>query len=546
MFSSFLLLLSTFVLVVTGLDLKDQPLLVQTQSGLVQGHLEPGGARLWAGIPYAAPPVGDLRFEYPVQPAKFSGTYEANFVAPGCPQDCVLPPGNCPLTKSEDCLYLSVFSPNSPPPSDSHSWPTLVWFHGGAYEQGLGNCALYNGTTFAQQGVVTVVLNYRLGALGFMASSSMKGNYGMMDQRLALQWVQDNIKAFGGDPERVTIAGQSAGAMSVGTHLVSAGSKGLFSAAIMESNPLGLPYHTRGSAAKNADAVFKYLGCATDDVACMRTKTADEIVKAQKDAIKMDRNTLFINFLGFSPLVEKGGELPDQPFNMLARGEMHTVPTLSGSLYDEGQLFVYELFTKEMSSLSYKSTVDLVFGKKAGKQVLDKYPMQCSTCPPDNEDGRAPFNELATDLLFYCPLRNSTRGSQAALGAQAPPTYLYRFKHILSFDCWGPDYAFCKGICCHGSELPFVFNVFSDGNIEYAPTTDEKKLAQDVGGAWTNFITKHVPSSPSVPQTYVTYSAAADELVVLDEPLYPAPGSDASAVRTEWCNMWDQLGYLNW
>ena len=161
--------------------------------------------------------------------------------------------------------------------------------------------------------MVTVVVNYRLGALGFMASKSMQGNYGLMDQRLALQWVNDNIAAFGGDPKRITIGGQSAGGMSVGAHLIMPGSKGLFSQSVMESNCLGLPYHTRESATKNADAAFEYLNCDKDDVSCMRSKSAEEILDAQANSVKMDRKTLFINFLPFAPMVENGGSCQCSP-----------------------------------------------------------------------------------------------------------------------------------------------------------------------------------------------------------------------------------------
>ena len=520
---------------------------VKTSNGVVEGTLDvTNNVRLFQGIPYAKPPVGDLRWEYPQTPAPFSSVYKANFIAPGCPQDCQLPPGNCPLTYSEDCLYLTVFAPTVPPKEEA-GYPVLFWVHGGAFEQGLGDCALYNGTTFAQQGIMVVAINYRLGALGFMANKDMKGNYGVLDQRMALQWAQDNAAAFGGDPKRVTLAGQSAGAMSTGIHMVSPGSKGLFSKAILESNPFGLPYHTRETADTNAGLMFKYLSCS--DLACMKGKSAEEIVKAQKESVKIDRNTLFINFLPFAPMIEKDGEIPEQPLYAMAAGKMHPMPVLAGSMYDEGQLFVYEMFTKPMSKTSYHATLDAIFGLHRSKQIKNMYPMDCEGCPSGNTDGRAAFNVLATDLLFYCPLRNVTRGAQASLAPTSLPFHIYRFKHVLSFDCWGPGYPFCVGVVCHGSELPFVFNVFGDGVNNYAPTAAEVQLAKDMGNAWSNFMHSADPNQGPgssykqalpVPQTYPLYAEASDELVVLDEPEF----FDASKVRSSYCDTWDQLGYF--
>lgn len=481
-------------------------LLVSTTTGQLQGFVNPANIREWKGIPYAQPPVGSLRWEYPQAPKSFSSVYNATYDAPGCPQICNLPPGNCPeYGTSEDCLYLSVFSPlEDPDPQEfPNGYPVFFWIHGGAFEQGLGNCALYNSSTFAQKKIVSVTINYRLGALGFLASKSMKGNYGIVDQRLALQWTNDNIKAFGGNPKQITIAGQSAGGMSVGSHLISPNSKGLFQYSIMESNPLGLPFHTRESAQTNADDIFTYLGCATDDIECMKTKSVDEVLDAQKNAIKLDFDTLLLNFLPFSPMVEPGGEIPDQPLYALARGDLVTHnPIMSGSMYDEGQLFVYELFTKPLNEQEYNLIVKAVFGLAKSKRILEKYPFNLI---PDNTDGRAIFNILATDLLFYCPVRNITTGYQRALGAQVIPSYIYRFKHIMSFDCWGENYTFCVGYCCHGSELPFVFNVFTDGvDVTYDPNKDELALTEDLSSAWANFITTGSPNKGyyKIPQEY--------------------------------------------
>lgn len=540
MWKSVIVTLTALLSVVAAL--KDDGLLVKTTQGMIQGHVNEVGIREWRGIPYAQPPVSELRWEYPL-PANSvpeGQVYQATFNAPGCPQICNLPPGNCPeWGTAEDCLYLSVYSP-SEASTDPNGYPVLFWIHGGAFEQGLGNCALYNGTNFAQKNVVTVVINYRLGALGFLAASNMKGNYGFMDQRLALQWTKANIAGFGGNPNKVTIAGQSAGAMSVGSHLISPNSKGLFQNSVMESNPLGLPYHTRESAASNANSVFAYLNCPENDIACMRTKSTDEILDAQNHAIKLDFDTLLLNFLPFAPMVEPEGEIPEQPFTGLANGKMQTIgPLLQGSLYDEGQLFVYELFTKPLSETAYKGVIDGVFGLKKGKEIKNKYPFDLV---PGNTDGRNILNYLATDLLFYCPLRNMTRGYQNVLGVDTVPTYAYRFKHVMSFDCWGANYTFCVGSCCHGSELPFVFNVFTDGvSVDYTPNADEKVLTVDLANAWTNFITNGTPNKGlAIPLQYPLYKKESDVVIVLDEPDYNLDNH----VRATYCDMWDRLGYF--
>lgn len=515
-------------------------LLVQTDLGQVQGHYNYLNVREWSGISYAKPPVGDLRWEYPQTPATYEGIYEATFNAPGCGQTCKLPPGNCPdYGISEDCLYLSVWAP-AKPSVDPKGYPVIFWLHGGAFEQGLGDCALYNGTNFAVKDVVAVVINYRLGALGFMASESMQGNYGFMDQRFAMQWTQRNIAAFGGNPDEVTIAGQSAGAMSVGAHLASPGSKGLFKQGVMESNPLALPFHLRDTATQNADAMMAYLHCAVDDVACMRAQSMDDVLLAQDAAPALNFDNLFINFLPWSPLIEPvTGEIPEQPLTALQAGHISQVPMMGGSMKDEGQLFVFELFAKPLSKKAYEGIVNAVFGRDNYRQIIRNYPFDCVA---NTTDGRDALNVLATDLLFYCPLRNVTVSYQKALGVAALPTYLYRFTHVLSFDCWGPDYQFCVGSVCHASELPFVWNVFQAGeDIVYDPTADERQLSEDLANMWVNFVTHGDPNvGLTVPARFPLYTGAQDTILVMEEP----GTATQTQFRDSYCDMWDTLGYF--
>ena len=215
---------------------------------------------------------------------------------------------------------------------------------------------------------------------------------------------------------------------------------------------------------------------------------------------------------------------------------MANVPMLSGSMYDEGQLFVFELFPSALPKYKYEGMIHGTFGK-AADTILAAYPFDLIE---GNEDGREVLNVLATDLLFYCSLRNVTQGYSSV--STSIPSYIYRFKHVLSFDAWGPVYTFCVGVVCHGSELPFVYNVFSADGVSYTPTADETALAVDVSNAWTNFIKTGSPNtgSQSIPLPYPLYVSSSDSLIVLDHP----DTFTAKDVRSSYCDMWDSLGYI--
>ena len=226
---------------------------VETTYGSVRGF-DNGDSYAFLGIPYAASPEGDLRFKPAVEPSAWDGVLNATQFSPGCPQRCPLHLDLvCPNESSEDCLYLNVYVPKGNPPS-AEGWPVFVWIHGGGFQIGAGGTKLYGGNAFTTENVILVTLNYRLGALGWLvvseeegnggeidAESIINGNFGLSDQRLALKWVRDNIGNFGGNENKVTLGGESAGAMSVLVHMVSPASEGLFDRAVIESGTIALP-----------------------------------------------------------------------------------------------------------------------------------------------------------------------------------------------------------------------------------------------------------------------------------------------------------------
>lgn len=356
----------------------NQASVVRLDSGRVSGSFTHGLSR-YLGIPYAAPPVGELRWLEPQPVRPWNGVRACTKVGPECPQVEFIHKKNA-ARQSEDCLYLNVWTPAK---KASEKLPVMFWIHGGAYQMGAGGLPLYDGEKLAKKGVVVVTINYRLGPFGFLAhpqltkesANSSSGNYGVLDQQAALQWVKRNIAAFGGDPAKVTIFGESAGAMSVLNQLVSPLSAGLFQQAISESTLFvdrGLLMHATRPLAEAEGIGEQYaveMGCAgaSDVLAAMRAKTADELLGIPQGKSADLRNSikaitspgLFIMDPKFVPVVD-GWVLPEDPGTMVASGEQHNVPLLIGSNREEGNLFV---FGADISESLLKMSIEEYQGK---------------------------------------------------------------------------------------------------------------------------------------------------------------------------------------
>ena len=466
-----------FLGVVSALPLpltaSDDPV-VHTDLGDVLG-ISSNGTNRFLGIPYAKPPVGSLRFAAPEQALPYSQQpFVAQTWGPGCPQKCKLPPGACSASFSEDCLTLNVYSPLE----RSGPLPVLVWIHGGRYVAGAGGVPLYDGQALSQLGLVLVTLNYRLGVLGFLATSDgLKGNFALDDQRLALQWVQRNIAAFGGDPNRVTVAGQSAGAYSVAAHLSSPLSAGLFHKAAMFSWPSSIGSRTLKDAQHLGHQVTKKLGChRSSATSCLRSKAMDDILAAQFDlSIPLWPNTLH-SFMPWLPTIG-GADLPDQPFYMIRDGKSHDVPIMHGSMSKDAQLFIYGAFNTSVDYEKYKILLTAVFGLK---ERLVKHEYKPSTTHHATDD-RPVIVNMTTDFIFECPTRFLSTAS-----ASRSPVYVYEWRHAPSFDAMGPDHPYCLHVACHGSELPFIFATGS--GLSPAPLQPaELQLQADASAAFARF-----------------------------------------------------------
>jgi len=262
------------------------PLQVSTSEGIVAGF-KSNGARLFLGIPYAAPPVGSLRWSDPIPPTDRGKTiYDASYSGKQISCYSTLVEKSAfsgqPLPQSEDCLYLNIFSPVAPSKSLPSGYPVLIWIHGGGFQFGSGY--QYDGTTYAKSGVVFVAINYRLNVFGFLYTSQLEGNYGLKDQIQAMKWVQQNIASFGGDPARVTIAGESSGAVSVSSHLINPLTQGLFQRAILDSNIIGqdpLEFQSTATALSFSTTLGSIIGCtdANTLTACLRTVTGQQLLQ---------------------------------------------------------------------------------------------------------------------------------------------------------------------------------------------------------------------------------------------------------------------------
>ena len=448
---------------------------VHTAAGALRGTVA-DDHRYFAGIPYAAPPVGPLRWQAPAQAAAWTGMRDATRPGARCVQDVSTDVDR--RRTSEDCLFLNVWTP---PPSPEQR-PVMVWIHGGGFFNGSGD--IYDARRLAARGdIVVVTINYRLGALGFLADPALGpggaiGNYGLTDQQAALRWVRDNIGAFGGDPDRVTIAGESAGGMSVCDHLVAPGSAGLFSAAIIQSAPCQAQYDL-ATAERTSTAYAAEVGCADPAVTaqCLRSLPAEKL-----------QHPLMYGRFGTERLsgpVTGTPTLPVNPVVGIAEGRASQVPVMIGTNTDEFTLFtaLQVIRGRPIDAAHYPELLAESFGPAAGA-VAARY-------PPERFGGDVAlaYSAAMTAGDFACVADFMADAHDEA------PVYFYEFN-----DRTAPapeplrEAPFPVG-AAHSLELRYLFDVGGAPPL----TAEQQRLSDEMIGYWSGFVTTGVPG-PDWPQ----------------------------------------------
>lgn len=452
---------------------------VRSSTGLLRGRVGPDH-RLFQGIPYAAAPVGPLRWQPPAPMPAWQGVRDAVTRGPWCIQPNAGPAD----PTSEDCLRLNVWTPTG---SAAEPLPVMVWIHGGSFMQGAGD--IYDAQRLAVRGrIVVVTVNYRLGALGFLADPALgeAGNYGLADQQAALRWVRDNIGAFGGDPAKVTIAGESAGAMSVCDHLVAPESAGLFRAAIIQSGPCQAQIEAPEARRVSRDYT-ESVGCAERG---KQAATADAEVAACLRALPADRlaEPLWYARFGTDRLsgpVVGTPLLPTDPvraFRDGRAGQAARVPVLLGVNRDEFTMFValrYLRVGREIAAEEYLEELNDTFGAGEGAAVADHY-------PPARFGGSVSLAYAAavSDDAFACQADRMARG--LAAGA---PVYGYRFddSHAPAPELYD-QLPFPIG-ATHSLEMRYLFDI--GGAPELDPA--QRRLSDQMIEYWTGFVVTGAP-----------------------------------------------------
>ncbi|MBN2026561.1 MAG: carboxylesterase family protein [Actinobacteria bacterium] len=459
----------------------------QLDSGPISGNLD-DGVWTYLGIPYAEPPVGELRWKEPQPVTAWEDVLECDDFGPACPQNAWPYPVLSGImdvgATSEDCLYLNVWTPAESP---EEGLPVMVWIHGGGFTTGAGNIPIYNGRNLAEQGVVVVNFNYRLGPFGFLAlpelsqesPNGVSGNYGMLDQIAALEWVRDNINVFGGDPDNVTIFGESAGGASVCYLMASPLAEGLFERAIVESGgfmDFGMPSGDDGGTLEDAEMtgrqIARDLGAndADDVLAAMREVTPEALLEAASE------QTNVLGMMNMGPVVD-GWFLTDAPSAVFAAGEQQDVPLLIGTNANEGAYFA-----PDMTQQQYELLFDYVYGEYAD-QVYALFPADTP------EQVKPAFSELLTAMGFAAGSKFAA-ATTADIGA---PVYLYKFTKVSSDPGLEPLGAF------HGLEITYVFGNF-DQVQQVTPTAEDIALSEAMMAYWTNFAATGDPNGQGLPE----------------------------------------------
>jgi para-nitrobenzyl esterase len=493
--------------------------IVRIDDGLIRGA-DVAGVNSFLGLPYAAPPTGNLRWRAPQPAAAWTGVRDATQFGPSCPQATTgnpyLPPG--PI--SEDCLYLNVYTPTL---SDRNGGgrPVLVWIHGGGLT--VDGARNYDGTKLAADGTVVVTINYRLGALGFLAHPALAarpggpaGNYGLMDQQAALRWVQRNIARFDGDPHNVTIAGQSAGGLSVLAQMVSPGARGLFQRAIVQSGAFALTQRPLAEAEAAGEKLAITVGCADQTAQCLRSAPVSDLVS---------------NFGVEIPGVVDGSVLTQSIGTAIAHGQFARVPILNGITHDEEMIFVDAIGIavsggtdvpvpdRPVTPANYQANIASVLG------VSDARAAAIAAEYPPGASADLAFSTLVADANFACPALQLDRWT-----ASRVPTYAYQFNDDHASVNVAPP-GKLPPIATHGTELPYLFD---QPNAPYPATLTaaQQALAASMRAAWANFAASGNPSTRALPWPSFADGAQVMSLVP------PQPQVERDFAAAHHCSFW--------
>ena len=476
---------SVLVLHLSTRDVRTQSTscLVSTSNGAVQG-VDRGASCAFLGVPYGASTAGARRWR-PPQPADpwTPATLNAT-TAPNCPgfnAATGLPQG------SEDCLKLAIWTPDPLPTTPA---PVLIWLHPGGFVAASVNLAAANGQRFAEEtGSIVVAANYRLGPFGFLAHAALaaedaaypsSGNYGLLDQRAAFAWVREHIAAFGGDPDRVTISGSSAGALSVGLHLVSPGSAGLFHRAIIQSGPPTLRWRTREEAEAQGDRLATALGCVDPSqvIACMRTRTRDQVLAALPigpDQIVEGQR------VQWGPVVD-GLELPDQPRVLFESGAVAPVPLMIGTNRDEGWGFVDRSFPNGLTAEQYDDVLATELGANAAT-VGSVYGIPDGVTAEAAGSRKDILASIVGDAEYVCETRRTAR----AVERTGAPVFEYSFEYQID--------PVVQDRVIHGLEVNLLFGNNFGSPSNYALSDPDREFFRAMAGYWARFAARATPNT---------------------------------------------------
>jgi para-nitrobenzyl esterase len=493
-----------------------EDLLVRTKAGDLRGACE-NGVAVFRGVPYAAAPVGELRFAPPQAAPAWPGVREARAdgaIAPQGRSRLAHVMGDFERPQSEDCLTLNIWTPAA----DSAKRPVLVWIHGGAFASGAGSLPWYSGERFAANGdLVVVSINYRLGALGFLCLPGVSdGNLGLLDQIEALRFVRDHIAAFGGDPDNVTLVGQSAGAASIAILMTMPPARGLFRRAILQSTPFGRMSRTLDDAHRIGRRLLEVLGLKPEDAGKLKSLPFARFVTAQGEVARLEKK--FADALApFWPVID-GKVYPGEVAPALKGGAGAEIDTMIGTAREEMAAFYC---IDEDIAKADQAAIDGVFaavfpsGHRPYRDEIGRMRASGSNA--------ALLGDLMSDAMFRI---GSLRLAETRAD-QGRPAYVYQFD-------WQSPAGFES---CHCLEIPFVFNNFANWTsspmLKGAKSAEIEGLAEAMHGAWIAFARTGKPDHPRLP-TWPPYRREDRMTMRFDNVIGPTSDLAGLALRRPW------------